>query len=195
MNNYSCSFFTNNHSACKHMFLVARRTRFRVSERVDEPSTQGSGRDGYTSSTTAQAVVVAQKDPHPQFSLSSHTLETSENPQHPPYTQESTAGKNPIAPTPQPSQNNIGDFSLQSYLDMMRGNTQPQPAPLYNPQSSDQQSNSNGMLLTNSQRQPRSQQHADHRIFSSNPRLTSTPLDPAIVPADDLDVYWEAPRK
>lgn len=195
VNNCTCSFFTANHSACKHMFLVACRTRFRVSERVDKHYSQGAGTDGYTSSTHAEAEGASQFDSHSQPPLPSHTAETSSEHQQPPYTQEFTGAHNSMAPTPQPSQNNSGDFSLQSYLDMMRGNSQAQTAPLLISQSSAYQPNTHGMLQLNSQHQYRGNNYADRRIFSSNPRLTSTPLDPATVPAEALDVYWDASRK
>lgn len=44
VNNCTCDFFQRHHSACKHMFVVARRTSCRISERVDlspiSPGTQ-----------------------------------------------------------------------------------------------------------------------------------------------------------
>lgn len=34
VNNCTCLFFAKTHSACKHMYVVARRTKYRVSERI-----------------------------------------------------------------------------------------------------------------------------------------------------------------
>lgn len=195
VNNCSCSFFTTNHSACKHMFLVARRTRFRVSERVDELDTQRSGSNSYTPSTHAEGGGDSQLDNYSQPSPSTHTPETNIEHQQPPFPQASTVAQTAMASIPETSQTNLGDFSLQSYLDMMRGNPHSRTAPVNVLQPSAYQPHNQLMLQSNTHIQYRGNHYPDHRIFSSNPHLTSTPLDPATVPAEALDVYWENSSK
>lgn len=129
VNNCSCNFFTRHHSACKHMFVVARQTRFRISEKVEQPSHSPKAASSPNEPNRANFNLS-----EPQASSlppdSYQPVNAVEEAVHHSTPQQS----NPNLPEPQPSiapkestsaraTTDSPHFSVRSYLEMCRGQT------------------------------------------------------------------------
>lgn len=155
------------------MFVVARQTRFRISERVDQTSP------------------MTQPGPITNDSIPRQSTPQCPNPTPPQLHPTPTPNTHP------PNQEELPPFSVQSYLDMCRGRSrQAQRQDL----TWGQHLHTSGILQPQRNPEPergatqdrperlKTYQHWPHGL--SRP-LTPTPPDPRAVPADELDVYWE----
>lgn len=198
VNNCNCQFFAKHHSACKHMFLVARQTKYRVSKRVDHDNIKGAGTGPVQNNQTQTAATPAPLNS--SFNIIPNIYSNTD-------TQANTnfaprARQPPSEHTAQQSREistslskSLPNFSLQSYLDMVHtpGNTNKRGLANANrwahhlleegilklDQKREQESNNIGPILTTRHPHP----------------FTSTPLDPAVGPAEELDVYWDHLRR
>lgn len=196
VNNCTCQFFTSHHSACKHMFLVARRTKFRVVEQALDAPIQP---DNVLQTTSNQQHSTSPTFPVPSNSTgyrnSSGTLPTSQamitsqcHDPSPPQTQ-------PLEPS-QPGNEpptSLPNFSLQSFLRMAQGLSHQDSGPSPATTSWAQQLHRDGLLQPHNRlTQPRHQNNQQPQQLELP--LTSTPFNPADVHAEDLNVYWEDSR-
>lgn len=171
------------------MFLVARRTKYRVVEVVQD---ENSPPTPPTQPTAEPPTLHAR---HGQPLSQSTAYPNSSNPSLPTPDINNHSPSQPTPPeqatsVPAPS---LPDFSLQSFLQMAQGNPQ-NAAPSSSATTSwAHQLQSHGVFqVTNAQRQTTPLQR---RNRPCNLGFSSTPLDPTEVPAEDLNVYWEDERK
>lgn len=178
------------------MYMVARQTKFQVSERVGTPDD--------SSITTSKQVVLNQAHKiipgNPDISQSHHTNSitpsiptqaVSKNLLHGDWSPPQAASAQVPVTSPLSL---IPNFSLNSYLDMInftKGNINDS---LRDPTTWGQHLLASGILEYNNT------SLYNHPTHQTNVRrlplpLISTPLDPAVVPAEDLNVYWNHPRK
>lgn len=177
------------------MFLVARRTKFRVVKRVDEnvdpnhaSSTPGTAPNDNHASVLPSTVSTVYPNSS-AFMSSPQAKDNTAVSQH-------SSDRPPSPPTqlndaPPAS---LPDFSLGSYLRMAQGIPREQVSQHSALNSWAQQLNRDGVLQTSNHSLP--QHHINprpgHRNYAPS---TSTPLEPVEVPAEELNVYWEDSRK
>lgn len=129
VNNCSCEFFKRHHSSCKHMFVVARRTKFRISERVDPLNSQTTTATFHNNNTLGNSATsntprlharhgTSVDQPHSSFVPPLHS--TPPCPDHLPPT---PCPAPPTPPSAQLAPNSTPQYSLRSYLDMCGGQT------------------------------------------------------------------------
>lgn len=196
VNNCNCNFFNKHHSSCKHMFVVARRTRFRISERVKpchtqttnilpEPDSQRSN-SATSNNVQFQDRTTSPQSPTPNLALQQplHSTPIENNPPLP-----STS----LPPIPSSNASNsilTPNYSVRLYLEMCGGQTRADSARAL---SWANQLQGSGLLQSNPLR------HRKHNRTNDNQRALPTgspiltPADPAAVPAEELDVYWDHP--
>lgn len=168
------------------MFLVARRTKYRVVERVDVDNTPPlpltpSNHDK-ENTRDCDVPPSSQTTVYPNSSLPSQPTSVIQMPppSHPTPSEQASAV--PVQSFP--------NVSLASYLRMAQG-TSSNPAPSPSATTSwAQQLNHHGVLqITHGpNRQPNFHQNNRPYLFQGD---TSTPLDPTEVPVEELNVYWE----
>lgn len=186
------------------MFLVACRTKYRVVERVDNHRPTTNIHTDLTGTVApingGNAPPASNSTVYPNSSLSSLT---SQAPRHSSILpNESSIRSNSTsqrASQPDPPQNHtqnlpFPDFSLQSYMRMAQGDTPNDPSSLPGISSWAQQLHCDGVLQASNRFA-----NKDNRTVGihhrHNTAITSTPLDPGEVPADELNVYWEEHSK
>lgn len=178
------------------MFVVARRTKYRVSESVHNLHVDAASITLETnqrqpelqahSNPTHKSIPITQQPTLPEQTL--HSATSGRQPTFDTATQH-------VKPIRTSTANTLPDFSLQYYLDMAHRSGNPAERGLSNTNRWAHHLIEDRILQID---HPKAQQphQARRPPDSSEPQpYTSTPLDPAAVPAEALDVYWEHPCK
>lgn len=175
------------------MFLVARRTKFRVVEKPLENNTSVINEDQRRTPTkrrvSSTPLAASNTTVYPNCSSPPHSsqAQSASLSSHAPQSQSqshdiSQQGSAPLQLMP--------NFSLQSYLCMAQGLPHEEnPVTTVTTEWAQQLQRDGVLQLQNGPSHPRTQP----RIFPAPP-YTSTPLNPADVQAEELNVYWEDPR-
>lgn len=186
VNNCTCRFFVKNHSAWKHMYVVARRTKFCISERANKDNTSQP-----SPSDQSMPEIHTPLPAHTTPSANPNRLTTSTRPASfvnnsppPPPTQAQTPAQQTIK---QEIQDAPPSFSLQSYLNMIHASSQ----------------------MVQDRAGTWAHQLSEHGVLQSQPALTpngnalkldpgkrrytitSTPINPARLPAHYLNGIWQ----
>lgn len=165
------------------MYVVARRTKYRISKRAND---------------TVDLTTITSQTPHPgnkstpahgrtaaNIHIESASLGATQMIQNKHASQPQTSDNNVSRNTPTTS---LPDFSLQSYLNMAGGSNFRNPAVTNNPTKWGRHLYNIGILQACPQT---NQPHRRQPIRRAPQHLTSTPLDPGLVPVKDLEVYWD----
>lgn len=176
------------------MFLVARRTKFRV---VEKALDNGTPTSTYYSTPDTRHSPIPTTHQAPSSSTAYPESLTSSSTNHDQPAPESTPAHPPPSQDSQPANappTSIPNFSLQSYIRMAQGLPSQEEFIPPTTISWAQQLQRDGVLQTSnrlSHQQARYKEPTHHKDLP----LTSTPLNPADVPAEELHVYWEDPCK
>lgn len=178
------------------MFLVARRTKFRVVKQAAEPPPtpiigQSSTAEA-PSSNINRNVIKSNSTAYPQSSPNSPRPNASSDIDSRQSTQEGHMPPAALQPPKQPTLD-FPDFSLNSYLCMAQGAPRNAGPSTSTTTAWAQQLHRDGVLQTSNQTYAMAS-HVGPQVIPMHP-LTSTPLNPADVNPEDLNVYWEDPCK
>lgn len=193
VNNCTCSFFSKHHSACKYMFLVAHRTKFQVVAQVAQLTlshAHGESTPPHSpTSNLAGAPPASNTTAYPQLS----SISSSPHASTAPPSSQIHPSRPPPASALQPTQEprpTFPHFSLNSFIRMVQGKSSTKSRISPATTSWAQKLQRDGLLQTTT---PHSAQQSNYRPFHQldRPPFTSTPLNPAAVNAEELNVYWE----
>lgn len=166
------------------MYVVARRTKYHISERaieaIQSPTSLNSTRPSHHHNhPTSQDKQVTRHPPSSIQMASFKTPPTAQTKTHNPRAQPGSQ-----AASIQQSNPSFPDFSLQLYLNMAAENNTSTNHHPKNPLNWGHHLQQIGILQVDSRLRNWEQ------LRPSIP-LTCTPLDPGLVAAEELDVYWE----